>query len=116
MYKRQSLSGGERQRLKLAASLTSDAHTYVLDEPSSGLHLADTDTLNAMLNRIVDTGRSVVVIEHNLAVIAQADWIIDIGPGAGHEGGQVIFTGTPAEMLDNGDSPTAVHLRKAVGG
>ncbi|MCP2167666.1 ATP-binding cassette domain-containing protein [Goodfellowiella coeruleoviolacea] len=111
-----SLSGGERQRLKLAASLTSDAHTYVLDEPSSGLHLADTDTLNAMLNRIVDTGRSVVVIEHNLAVIAQADWIIDIGPGAGHEGGQVIFTGTPAEMLDNGDSPTAVHLRKAVGG
>jgi len=109
-----TLSGGERQRLKVAASMTTPAATYVLDEPSSGLHLADTDTLIAMLDRLVDSGRSVIVIEHNLAVISQADWIIDIGPGAGHDGGTIVYTGTPANMISNGTSLTADHLRKLV--
>ena len=93
-----TLSGGERQRLKLAASL-GDASTYVLDEPTSGLHLADTENLVGMLHGLVDQGNTVVVIEHNLAVIAQADWIIDIGPGAGHDGGTVVFEGTPHDMV-----------------
>jgi len=107
-----TLSGGERQRLKVAASLTTPADTYVLDEPSSGLHLADTDTLVAMLDQLVDAGRSVIVIEHNLAVISQADWIIDIGPGAGHDGGTIVFTGTPADMVADGATLTADHLRE----
>lgn len=109
-----TLSGGERQRLKVAASMTTPADTYVLDEPSSGLHLADTDTLVAMLDQLIDAGRSVVVIEHNLAVISQADWIIDIGPGAGHDGGTVVFTGTPADMIANATTLTADHLRDLI--
>ncbi len=109
-----TLSGGERQRLKVAAAMTTPADTYVLDEPSSGLHLADTDTLVAMLDQLIDAGRSVVVIEHNLAVISQADWIIDIGPGAGHDGGTVVFTGTPADMIANATTLTADHLRDLI--
>jgi excinuclease UvrABC ATPase subunit len=108
-----TLSGGERQRLKLAASL-GDAETYVLDEPTSGLHLADTENLVGMLHGLVDRGNTVVVIEHNLAVIAQADWIIDIGPGAGHDGGTVVFVGTPQDMVAGSDTLTAQHLRRWV--
>ena len=108
-----TLSGGERQRLKLAASL-GDASTYVLDEPTSGLHLADTENLVGMLHGLVDQGNTVVVIEHNLAVIAQADWIIDIGPGAGHDGGRVVFEGTPHDMVGGSDTLTAQHLHRWV--
>lgn len=109
-----TLSGGECQRLKLAARLR-DARTFVLDEPSSGLHLADTATLVGMLHRLVDGGASVIVIEHNLAVIGQADHVIDIGPGAGHEGGRLVFEGTPAEMVASGETLTADALRAGVG-
>ncbi|HEU5240711.1 MAG TPA: excinuclease ABC subunit UvrA, partial [Ornithinibacter sp.] len=108
-----TLSGGERQRLRLAASL-GDAETYVLDEPTSGLHLADTENLVGMLHGLVDRGTTVVVIEHSLAVIAQADWIIDIGPGAGHDGGTVVFVGTPQDMVAGSDTLTAQHLRRWV--
>ena len=106
-----TLSGGERQRLKLASALRDDANVYVLDEPSSGMHLADTQMLITMLGNLVDSGRSVVAIEHNLAVIAAADWIIDIGPGAGTDGGRVVFEGTPQHMVATADTYTAVHLR-----
>ncbi|WP_131106235.1 excinuclease ABC subunit UvrA [Ornithinimicrobium sufpigmenti] len=109
-----SLSGGERQRLKLASQLRTSP-VVVLDEPSSGLHLADTDTLLAMLHGLVDDGTSVIVIEHNLAVVSQADWIIDVGPGAGHEGGRIIFEGTPAQMVELGDTLTAQYLRERLG-
>ncbi len=113
-----TLSGGERQRLKLAATMGGSAisSVYVLDEPTSGLHLTDTDTLIAMLHRLVDTGSSVVVIEHNLAVMAQADWIIDIGPGAGHDGGRVVFEGSPAQMVDDASTLTGEHLRTWIEG
>ena len=111
-----TLSGGERQRLKLAASMGPTAHTYILDEPTSGLHLADTERLVAMLHRLVDQGHSIIVIEHNLAVIAQADWIIDVGPGAGHDGGRIVFQGTPQQMVDDADTLTAQHLRGWVTG
>ncbi|HHU10218.1 MAG TPA: excinuclease ABC subunit UvrA [Intrasporangiaceae bacterium] len=106
-----TLSGGERQRLKLAASMTEGASTYILDEPTSGLHLADTERLVTMLHGLVDAGHTVIVIEHNLAVIAQADHIIDIGPGAGHDGGELVFQGAPAEMVADSDTLTAQHLR-----
>ena len=109
-----TLSGGERQRLKLAASMGPEANTWILDEPTSGLHLADTQRLVEMLHRLVEHGHSMIVIEHNLAVMAQADWIIDIGPGAGHEGGRVIFEGTPAAMVEKGATLTAEHLREWV--
>ena len=109
-----SLSGGERQRLKLASQLKASP-VIVLDEPSSGLHLADTDTLLAMLHGLVDDGTSVIVIEHNLAVVSQADWIIDVGPGAGHEGGRIVFEGTPAQMVESSDTLTAQHLRQRLG-
>ena len=105
-----SLSGGERQRLKLASQLKASP-VIVLDEPSSGLHLADTDTLLDMLHGLVDDGTSVIVIEHNLAVISQADWVIDVGPGAGHEGGRIVFEGTPAQMVESADTLTAHHLK-----
>lgn len=110
-----TLSGGERQRLKLASSLKSDnAPVYVLDEPTSGLHLADTENLIVMLHNLVDGGKSVVVVEHNLAVMAHSDWIIDIGPGAGHDGGKVVFEGTPAEMVRDSKTLTAKHLKQWV--
>jgi excinuclease UvrABC ATPase subunit len=106
-----TLSGGERQRLKLAIHMAEPAATYVLDEPTTGLHLADVDQLLALLDRLVDDGNTVIVIEHHQAVMAHADWLVDLGPGAGHDGGQVVFTGTPAELVDSSDSLTAQHLR-----
>jgi excinuclease ABC A subunit len=111
-----TLSGGERQRLKLAIQMAEPATTYVLDEPTNGLHLADIDRLLALLDRLVDDGNTVIVIEHHLAVMAHADWLIDLGPGAGHDGGEIVFTGTPAELVATGDSLTAEYLRKYVGG
>ncbi|MGC5014293.1 ATP-binding cassette domain-containing protein [Streptosporangium sp. DT93] len=110
-----TLSGGERQRLKLAIRMAEKAATYVLDEPTTGLHLADVDQLLALLDRLVDDGNTVVVIEHHQAVMAHADWIVDMGPGAGQDGGRVVFTGTPAELVARGDSLTARHLRAYVG-
>jgi excinuclease UvrABC ATPase subunit len=110
-----TLSGGERQRLKLAIHMAEKAATYVLDEPTSGLHLADVDQLLALLDRLVDDGKSVIVIEHHLAVMTHADRIIDLGPGAGHDGGRVVFTGTPAELVMSSQSLTARHLRRYLG-
>ncbi|CAM3319876.1 excinuclease ABC subunit UvrA [Kibdelosporangium persicum] len=110
-----TLSGGERQRLKLAIYMGEKASTYVLDEPTTGLHLADVDQLLGLLDRLVDDGNTVIVIEHHQAVMAHADWIIDLGPGAGHDGGQIVFTGTPEELITKSDSLTARHLREYVG-
>ncbi|MER7460627.1 excinuclease ABC subunit UvrA [Micromonospora sp. NPDC126480] len=110
-----TLSGGERQRLKLAIHMAERTSTYVLDEPTTGLHLADVDTLLALLDRLVDAGNTVIVIEHHQAVMAHADWIIDLGPGAGHDGGRIVFTGTPADLVDHSDTLTARHLREYVG-
>ncbi|OLF08039.1 daunorubicin resistance protein DrrC [Actinophytocola xinjiangensis] len=109
-----TLSGGERQRLKLAIHMAEKRATYVLDEPTTGLHLADVDQLLALLDRLIEQGNTVIVIEHHQAVMAHADWLIDLGPGAGHDGGQIVFTGTPAELVATGDSLTARHLRKYV--
>ncbi len=111
-----TLSGGERQRLKLAARMSEDAGVYILDEPTSGLHLADVDNLLALLDRLVDGGRSVIVIEHHQAVMAHADWIIDIGPGAGHDGGRIVFEGTPAQLVESPTTLTGRHLADYVGG
>lgn len=108
-----TLSGGERQRLKLAAQMTEKAPIIVLDEPTSGLHLADTKTLIDMMHSFVEDGRSVIAIEHNVAVMAAADHIIDVGPAAGHGGGQIVFEGTPADMV-KADTITADYLRKAL--
>ncbi len=105
-----TLSGGERQRLKLATRLGDKGGVFVLDEPTTGLHLADVAHLLEVLDRLVDGGRSVVVIEHHLAVMAHADWIIDIGPGAGHDGGRVVFEGTPGQLVDSGSTITGEHL------
>ncbi len=105
-----TLSGGERQRIKLAIAMGAGTGTYVLDEPTTGLHLADTEMLLALLDRLVDSGNSVIVIEHNLAVMAHADWIIDIGPGAGHDGGRVVFEGTPADLAAAASTLTGEHL------
>jgi len=110
-----TLSGGERQRLKLAIRMADKGSTYILDEPTSGLHLADVDQLLAMLDRLVDQGNTVIVIEHHQAVMAHADWLVDLGPGAGHDGGQVVFTGTPAELVAGADTLTAQHLREYIG-
>jgi excinuclease UvrABC ATPase subunit len=107
-----TLSGGERQRVKLAIHMAEGAGTYILDEPTTGLHLADVDQLLALLDRLVDKGNTVIVIEHHQAVMAHADWIIDLGPGAGHDGGKVVFKGTPAALVTEADSLTAQHLRK----
>jgi excinuclease UvrABC ATPase subunit len=105
-----TLSGGERQRLKLATHLGDKGGVYVLDEPTTGLHLADVEALLALLDRLVDSGKSVLVVEHHLAVMAHADWLIDLGPGAGHDGGRVVFTGTPAELVAKPSTVTGEHL------
>jgi excinuclease UvrABC ATPase subunit len=107
-----TLSGGERQRLKLAIEMSTDTDVYVLDEPTTGLHMQDVDNLIGLLDRLVESGRSVIVIEHNLDVIARADWVIDLGPGGGHDGGRVIFEGPPAELIDAEGSLTGQHLRR----
>ncbi|MST32540.1 ATP-binding cassette domain-containing protein [Acidimicrobiaceae bacterium USS-CC1] len=111
-----TLSGGERQRLKLATRMGDRGGAYVLDEPTAGLHLADVEQLLALLDRLVDGGTSVVVVEHHLAVMAHADWIIDLGPGAGHDGGRVVFEGTPAELVADRSTLTGQHLAASVGG
>ncbi|MEU1279383.1 excinuclease ABC subunit UvrA [Streptomyces sp. NPDC005805] len=111
-----TLSGGERQRIKLAIHMAEKAATYVLDEPTTGLHLADVDQLLGLLDRLVEAGNTVVVIEHHQAVMAHADWLIDLGPGAGHDGGRIVFEGTPADLIAHGDTLTARHLREYVGG
>ncbi|MBP1705695.1 MAG: daunorubicin resistance protein DrrC, partial [Chloroflexi bacterium] len=105
-----TLSGGERQRLKLAIQLGTDGGIYILDEPTAGLHLADVEHLLRLLDRLVDSGKSVIVIEHNLAVMAHADWIIDLGPGAGHDGGRVVFAGLPADLVAARSTLTGRHL------
>jgi excinuclease UvrABC ATPase subunit len=110
-----TLSGGERQRLKLAIQMATDGGIYVLDEPTSGLHLADVEHLLALLDRLVDAGKSVIVIEHHLAVMAHADWIIDLGPGAGHDGGRIVFEGTPADIVADRSTLTGAHLAAYVG-
>ncbi|MEU5876655.1 excinuclease ABC subunit UvrA [Spirillospora sp. NPDC047279] len=111
-----TLSGGERQRLKLAIRMAEKATTYILDEPTTGLHLADVDQLLALLDRLVDAGNTVIVIEHHQAVMAHADWIIDMGPGAGHDGGRVVFTGTPTDLIAKSNGLTAQHLGEYVNG
>ncbi len=115
-----TLSGGERQRLKLAVAMAEKGDVYVLDEPTAGLHLADVDHLLALLDRLVDGGKSVIVIEHHQAVMAHADWLIDMGPGAGHDGGQVVFEGTPRDLVATagaaGGSVTGEHLRRYLDG
>jgi excinuclease UvrABC ATPase subunit len=110
-----TLSGGERQRLKLAAQMAEKGSVYVLDEPTVGLHLADVAQLLALLDRLVDGGLSVIVIEHHQAVMAHADWIIDLGPGAGHDGGRVVFEGTPADLVADRSTLTGQHLAAYVG-
>jgi excinuclease UvrABC ATPase subunit len=109
-----TLSGGERQRLKLATHMADKGGVYVLDEPTAGLHLADVAHLLALLDRLVDAGKSVIVVEHHQAVMAHADWIIDLGPGAGHDGGQVVFTGTPASLVASRATLTGQHLARYV--
>ena len=111
-----TLSGGERQRLKLATHMAGKGGTYVLDEPTTGLHLADVEHLLGLLDRLVDAGKSVIVVEHHQAVMAHADWIIDLGPGAGHDGGRIVFEGTPADLVADGTTLTGKHLAAYVGG
>ncbi|GHH72870.1 ABC transporter [Kitasatospora indigofera] len=111
-----TLSGGERQRLKLATHMGEKGGVYVLDEPTTGLHLADVEQLLGLLDRLVDSGKSVVVVEHHQAVMAHADWIIDLGPGAGHDGGRVVFEGTPADLVAARSTLTGEHLAAYVGG
>ncbi|MFD9336854.1 ATP-binding cassette domain-containing protein [Streptomyces sp. NPDC060028] len=110
-----TLSGGERQRLKLATHMAGKGGVYVLDEPTTGLHLADVEQLLGLLDRLVDSGKSVIVVEHHQAVMAHADWIIDLGPGAGHDGGQIVFEGTPADLVAARSTLTGEHLAAYVG-
>lgn len=110
-----TLSGGERQRLKLATHMGDKGGVYVLDEPTTGLHLADVEQLLGLLDRLVESGKSVIVIEHHQAVMAHADWIIDLGPGAGHDGGQIVFEGTPADLVAARSTLTGEHLAEYVG-
>ena len=110
-----TLSGGERQRLKLATHMAEKGGVYVLDEPTTGLHLADVEQLLGLLDRLVDSGKSVIVIEHHQAVMAHADWIIDLGPGAGHDGGRIVFEGTPADLVAARSTLTGEHLAAFVG-
>jgi excinuclease UvrABC ATPase subunit len=111
-----TLSGGERQRLKLATHMAEKGGVYVLDEPTGGLHLADVEQLLGLLDRLVDSGKSVIVIEHHQAVMAHADWIIDLGPGAGHDGGRIVFEGTPADLVAARSTLTGEYLAAYVGG
>ncbi len=111
-----TLSGGERQRIKLASQMGDKGEVYVLDEPTTGLHLADVEQLLGLLDRLVDSGKSVLVIEHHQAVMAHADWIIDLGPGAGHDGGRIVFEGTPAALVAARSTLTGEHLAAYVGG
>ena len=111
-----TLSGGERQRLKLAIEMSSDTEVYVLDEPTTGLHMQDVENLIGLLERLVDSGRTVIVIEHNLDVVARADWVIDLGPGAGHDGGTIVFEGPPAALVRADGSLTGEHLARRTGG
>ncbi|WP_244903865.1 ATP-binding cassette domain-containing protein [Ornithinimicrobium cerasi] len=111
-----TLSGGERQRLKLAAQMGDKGEVYILDEPTTGLHLADVQNLLGLLDRLVDAGRSVIVIEHHQAVMAHADWIIDLGPGAGHDGGRIVFEGRPADLVAARSTLTGQHLAEYVAG
>lgn len=110
-----TLSGGERQRVKLAIQMAGKGDVYVLDEPTSGLHLADVDKILGLLDRLVDAGKTVIVIEHHQAVMAHGDWIIDVGPGAGHDGGRLVFEGTPAELVAAKSTLTGEHLAEYVG-
>jgi excinuclease UvrABC ATPase subunit len=110
-----TLSGGERQRLKLATHMSEKGGVYVLDEPTTGLHLADVEQLLGLLDRLVDSGKSVIVVEHHQAVMAHADWIIDLGPGAGHDGGRIVFEGTPADLVADRSTLTGRHLAAYVG-
>ncbi|WP_425508270.1 ATP-binding cassette domain-containing protein [Tahibacter soli] len=110
-----TLSGGERQRLKLATQMAEKGGIYVLDEPTTGLHLADVEQLLGLLDRLVDSGKSVIVIEHHQAVMAHADWIVDLGPGAGHDGGKIVFEGTPADLVKARSTLTGKHLAAYVG-
>ncbi|MEV0271374.1 excinuclease ABC subunit UvrA [Hamadaea sp. NPDC050747] len=110
-----TLSGGERQRLKLAVHMAEKGGVYVLDEPTNGLHLADVEHLLGLLDRLVDAGKSVIVIEHHQAVMAHADWIIDLGPGAGHDGGRIVYEGTPADLVKKRSTLTGEHLSRYIG-
>ncbi|WP_411112063.1 ATP-binding cassette domain-containing protein [Streptomyces sp. c-19] len=110
-----TLSGGERQRLKLATHMGDKGGVYILDEPTTGLHLADVEQLLGLLDRLVDAGKSVIVVEHHQAVMAHADWIIDLGPGAGHDGGRIVFEGTPADLVAARSTLTGEHLAEYVG-
>ncbi len=109
-----TLSGGERQRLKLATKMAAKGGVYILDEPTTGLHLADVEQLLGLLDRLVDSGKSVIVIEHHQAVMAHADWIVDLGPDAGNEGGRVVFEGTPADLVATRSTLTGEHLAEYV--
>ncbi len=110
-----TLSGGERQRLKLATNMAEKGDVYVLDEPTTGLHLADVEQLLGLLDRLVDSGKSVIVIAHHQAVMTHADWIIDLGPGAGPDGGRIVFEGTPADLVAARSTLTGEHLATYVG-
>lgn len=110
-----TLSGGERQRLKLAHRLRESGNVYVFDEPTTGLHMADVDTMMALLDRLVDTGNTVIVVEHELEVVKRADWVIDMGPEAGRHGGEVVFEGTPAQLV-HASTHTAKHLARSLEG
>ena len=110
-----TLSGGERQRLKLATHMSEKGDIYLLDEPTTGLHPADVQQLLSLLDRLVDSGKSVIVVEHHQAVMAHADWIIDLGPGAGHDGGRIVFEGTPADLVSAASTLTGKHLAEYVG-
>jgi len=109
-----TLSGGERQRLKLAEELGKPSEIVILDEPTTGLHMADVAGLIGLLDRMVDNGSTVIVIEHNLDVVARADWVLDMGPGAGNEGGKIVFEGVPAKLVKHAASLTGQHLAKRV--
>ena len=107
-----TLSGGERQRVKLAKELDKKGNIYILDEPTTGLHASDIDSIMQLLEKLVNRGNTVLVIEHNLDVMKQADYIIDVGPDGGSAGGEIVFTGSPKEMAEHGETITARYLRK----